>query len=251
MDILDELARSALKRIDTGYYSRGRGLNRWNPVSLRADPRLVAEVKPASPSEGYLLGDRDPVDVIQLYARGGACGISVLTDPDHFGGSLELLSTAADTGLPVLMKDFILHPDQILAGVDCGASVFLAIMTLFDRGYARCTLEEFIEVVHSNGCEVLLEVATRDEYSRAVATGADLIGINNRDLRTMNVDIGRTPAIVENQERGAPILSLSGISRPEHIHQLLDVADGFLIGTTLLRADDPTRLLGELLAACS
>lgn len=252
MDILDTLAESALARLDSDYYSVDAedSLGPRRSLSALLPHAIVAEIKPRSPSAPDLLGGRAPADVIEMFVAGGASAISVLTDPDHFGGSLADLTLASATGLPVLMKDFLLANQQVKAGFESGASVFLAIATLFDRGYAKVSLNDFIVHAHGLGGEVLLEVASREEYAAAVETQADIIGINNRDLTTMKVDLKRTENILEDQPRQQPVMTLSGISTPEHIELLRSVADGFLIGSSLLSASDPVALLKSLVAAC-
>lgn len=161
----------------------------------------------------------------------------MLTDPDHFGGSLELLGMAAQTGLPVLMKDFLLDPVQLEACRRWGGSAALLILTLFRRGYARFPLEEMIAAAHERGLEVLLEVSTEDEYEEALATRADMIGINHRDLATLTLDPGKTERILRKHAKDRLVWALSGMETPDDVRRLRRVgADAFLVGTSLLRA---------------
>lgn len=264
MDHLDRFAEAAQKRVESGYYDTAPPSRRPSPgpgPEREKRPRFVeaiqgaqaagrhaviAELKPRSPSEGSLLRGRDPRAILQGYAEAGATGLSVLTDPDHFGGSLEFLGMAAQTGLPVLMKDFLLDPVQLDACVRWGGSAALLILTLFRRGYACRSLEAMIAAAHERGLEVLLEVSTEDEYREALATRADMIGINHRDLATLELDRGKTERLLSAHPKDRPVWTLSGIETADDIRRLHEAgADAFLVGTSLLRAGDPGDLQGK------
>jgi indole-3-glycerol phosphate synthase len=195
LDRLESIVRDVRETIRSGYY-RIEEPKTQNPrtfseaIARRRGYAVIAELKPASPSAGALLRDRSPTEVLSQYAR--AVGISVLTEPVHFGGSLELLAQASQTGLPTLMKDFIIAPEQIVAGARCGASAILLIVTLFERRYTDLTLAEALALAHRHSLEVLAEVASVEEFLLAQQTDADMIGINNRDLITLHTDLRRT-----------------------------------------------------------
>lgn len=255
MDHLEQIVHDVRKTIRSGYYRVS------SPTVLRARPwfsaaitrclgyAVIAELKPISPVRGALLHDRSPADVLSRYARSGAVGISVLTEPVHFGGSLELLSQASQIGLPTLMKDFIIAPEQIIAGASSGASAILLIVTLFQRRCTSLTFEEAITLAHEHGLEVLAEVASVEDFLLAQGTDADMIGINNRDLVTLHTDIQRTGEILRRVQKDRLVWSLSGIETAHDIRWLRTAgADAFLIGTALMHAKDPAHKLQELIA---
>jgi indole-3-glycerol phosphate synthase len=263
VDHLDRLARDALRRIDAGAYAtrvtfKGEICPRASFVEAIRKARtqglnaVIAELKPASPSAGNLLKGRDPRALVAAFARAGTCGLSVLTDPQHFGGSLAHLRWTSELGLPTLMKDFLLDPVQIEACAAYGGSAVLLILTLFRRGYARLSLEAMIEEAHARGLEVLLEVNSLDEYNQALDLQADMIGINARDLATLQVDLGVVEKILRRAPKpeGRPVWALSGIESPQDLERLKAAgADAFLVGTSLMRANAPEALLRRLVHA--
>jgi len=263
MDHLDHLAQDTLERLAAGYYAN------VTPITAAGEKRsfveaigraqvqrknaVIAEIKPASPSEGQLLGPRDLNNLKGLMEglrEAGAAGLSVLTDPKNFGGSLESLKIASGLGLPTLMKDFVLDPVQLDACRACGGSAVLLIFALFRRGYAQCSLQEMIEEAHRRGLEVLLEVSCREEYEEALSTRAEMIGINNRDLTRLRVDLRTTERILRGARKDRPVWALSGIESPEDLFRLREAgADAFLVGTALMRAQDPIEKLRGLIAS--
>lgn len=256
-DHLDRLAETALVTVRGGYYQ-----NRFHAASpappfgpaIAATPgvALVAELKPASPSGGVLLGGRSPEALIDLYAQAGVAGLSVLTEPVHFGGSLSALHHAAGTGLPVLFKDFVVDPVQLEAAAAGGASCVLLILALFERGYAACSLEAMLAAARDLGLEALLEVYDAAEYGRALASSAPLVGINNRDLKTLKVELATTTSVLAEKPKDRLVWSLSGVEGPSDVRALAAAgADACLVGTALMRADEPKRLLQGLLDAAS
>jgi len=258
MDHLDRLAQDALERLAAGYYTNvtpitpAAGEKRSFVEAIgRAQAQhknaVIAEIKPASPSEGQLLGPRDLQRLMEGFREAGAAGLSVLTDPKNFGGSLESLKIASGLGLPTLMKDFVLDPVQLDACRACGGSAVLLIFALFRRGYAQCPLQEMIEEAHRRGLEVLLEVSCREEYEEALSTRAEMIGINNRDLTRLRVDLRTTERILRGARKDRPVWALSGIESPEDLFRLREAgADAFLVGTALMRAQDPIEKLRGL-----
>ena len=254
-DYLDVLARDAQLRLSTGYYEKlgeawgGRRRSLKQSILEFTKAAVVAEVKPQSPSSGLLLKERDIGELVQDFALGGAIGISVLTEPTHFKGSLENLSVARKrANLPILMKDIVLDQVQIEAAARIGADCVLLIQALHDRGHSAQEVETLIEKAHSEDMEVLLETHTVKEFSSALDSRADLVGINNRDLATLKVDLRTTARLLEScSAKSDVIVSESGIETPEDIRFLSKSgAQAFLVGTCLMRARDPRLKLEEL-----
>lgn len=251
MDILDELAGKAKATVQRGYYdSHGAKPVPQSPSLAKAitsKPRAVlAELKPASPSRGPL---RTPEkDLSAALAKGGARGLSVLTEPEVFLGSLGALREASQLGVPTLMKDFVLAETQLACAKRCGASAVLLIVTLHTRRHSEFTLDEMVTLAHDHGLETLVEVASAKEFRQAQDTAADLIGINNRDLRTMELDLRRTPTILEMVQKDRPVVGLSGVDTREHADLLFSAGcDAILVGTSIMKAKDPVAQLEALL----
>ncbi len=254
-DVLDELAGSALTRANSGYYEVGKR----DKVEVTSTPftekirevdhdPVIGEIKPGSPSQGRLFDENlDPAELGSTYAEGGVTGFSVLTDPDHFFGSLDNLTQVAALEKPTLMKDFVVDYSQIRAGQRLGADAVLFIQRLFARNIPSFGLEEGIEYVQDLGLEVLLETNDLIEYESALETDADMIGINNRDLRSLEVDLARTKNILSEAGKDRIIWSMSGISSRSDIKFLVSAgADAFLVGTSLARAENPESFLDNL-----
>jgi indole-3-glycerol phosphate synthase len=202
---------------------------------------VISEVKAASPSKGTIRENFDAAEVAKAMVAGGAAGISVLTEPKHFHGSLEnLRRIRAAVGVPLLMKDIVVNPLQLSCASRMGANAVLLIQAVFDRGYCPQSLEAMIADAHARGLEVLLETHTEDEFRRAQKTGADLIGINNRNLATLKIDLQVTQQILQkNPPNGKLIVSESGINTPADLHRLQKTgADAFLIGSSIMEAGD-------------
>jgi indole-3-glycerol phosphate synthase len=202
---------------------------------------LIAEIKAASPSMGFIRKNFNTAEVAELMEKGGATGISVLTEPKYFKGSIhDFINARNATKLPMLMKDIIISPLQLKNAVRIGANVVLLIMTLFNRQYCECGIHDMIQQAQSRNLEVLLETHNEDEFKSAVKTNADLIGINNRDLRTLKVDLRMTKRILErNDPKGKIVVSESGIKTPANIRFLhKSGARAFLIGSAIMTAED-------------
>jgi indole-3-glycerol phosphate synthase len=214
---------------------------------------IITEIKAASPSAGVIRENLEAAELARAMEKGGAVGISVLTEPTHFQGSLHSLAEARKTvKLPILMKDIILSPVQVEAASKVGANVVLLIQALFDRGHCECSLKEMITEAHSKSLEVLLEAHNEDEFRSAVDTDADLVGINNRDLRTLiRIDLDVTRRILENNDaKGKIIVSESGITTPVDIHFLRACgAHAFLIGSAIMQVDNVEEKVREFVQA--
>jgi len=254
-DYLDVLARDAQLRLTTSYYEElgeawgGRRRSLKQSILGFTKAAVVAEIKPQSPSSGLLLKERDVSDLAQDFALGGAIGISVLTEPAHFLGSMENLSLARKrVNLPILMKDIVLDPVQIEAAAHAGADCVLLMQALHDRGHSGYEVETLIEKAHSENLEVVLETHTVREFSSALDSSADLVGINNRDLTTLKVDLRTTAMLLEScSAKFKVVLSESGIETPEDIRFLSKFgARAFLVGTCLMKARDPRLKLKQL-----
>jgi indole-3-glycerol phosphate synthase len=206
---------------------------------------VIAEFKRRSPSAGSLAESPDLHSVLGAYERGGAVAVSVLTEGPNFGGSLEdLLAAREACALPILRKDFVVDPYQLLEASAAGADAVLLIVAALDPAELASLRRQAREL----GLDVLVEVHDGAELEVALAAGAELIGINNRDLRDFTVDIDRTERLMGEVPAGVSVVSESGISRPEQIARLRErgVA-GVLVGETLMRAGDPAAALRSLI----
>ncbi|TRO48721.1 indole-3-glycerol-phosphate synthase [Candidatus Bathyarchaeota archaeon] len=246
VDFLDILAKTAKENITKGYYENCSPISRID-TSLRQaiidekKASVIAEIKAASPSAGIIKEKVSPNKIAISMERGGAVGISVLTEPIHFKGSLNSLRiTREAVKLPLLMKDIIVDPLQFEAALKTGANAVLLIQALFDRGYCDYSLDHMISVAHSKKLEVLLETHNQKEFNFALKTKADLVGINNRDLCSLGIDLKTTKKILENQDKKEKIIvSESGIATPEDLVFLCKCgADAFLIGSAIMKSEN-------------
>jgi len=208
--------------------------------------RLIAEVKRASPSRGVIRADLDPVRLAGSYARCGAAAISVLTESRYFGGSRQDLESIrrALPDIPLLRKDFILKPYQVFESYAWGADAVLLIVAILDDN----ALEELLSLSHALGMQCLVEVHNRNELKRALANNTRIIGINNRDLDTMKVDINVTGQLRPPIPRGRLVVSESGIKGRDEVEKLKEwKVNAMLIGEALVTADDVAAKIKELL----
>ncbi len=246
IDFLDTLAMDATKTIDSGYYKTAASTNKPR-VSLKsailqckANP-VITEIKSASPSLGTIRSQVNPKEIAHAMEKGGAVGISVLTEPKHFQGSLSALIQAREVvKLPILMKDIVIVAEQIEVAAQIGADAVLLIQGLFDKGCCEMSVEKSVAFAHSKGLEVLLETHTAEEFKEAVETEADLIGINNRNLGTLKIDLNTTKEILKkNGNCGKVVVSESGIKTPEDLRFLREAgAKAFLIGSSIMLTDN-------------
>jgi len=192
---------------------------------------IIAEVKRSSPSQGQI-ASLNPVDAAEAYARGGARAISVLTEERHFGGRLEYLGDIADTvELPLLRKDFTVHPQQIVEAKGSGASAVLLIVAALQEATA-----DYLAYAKSFGMDALVEVHDAYELDIALASGADIIGVNNRNLQTLAIDTGNAPRLIEKARAEGfegLLVAESGYKDVSELIPLKGVADAVLIGTSL------------------
>ncbi len=207
---------------------------------------IIGELKYASPSTGFTGNTRDPEDIADDLITGGCIALSVLTEPDFFGGSATTLEKlGAVSPVPILRKDFIIDDRQVYETKALGADAILLIARILDT-----RLRSFISLSRKLGLDPLVEVHTIGDVRLACSSGADLIGINNRNLVTMKTDLGTTRRLspILRQE-GVQIVSMSGICTSDDIHSLKGICDAFLIGSALMRSEDPKTFLEELIFA--
>jgi len=207
---------------------------------------IIAEIKHRSPSKGIIRENFKPASIAESYEKAGAAAMSVLAEEDFFGGSLDhLRAVYKRVKTPLLRKDFIFDEYQIHESVAAGAdAVLLIVAILNDELLAR-----LIELANETGLDALVEVHTADEMKRAIAAGARIIGINNRDLTTFAVDLNTSFRLAQLAPAGAILVSESGIKTGEDIRNLKSAGfSSFLIGEHFMRAENPGDALRRLIA---
>jgi indole-3-glycerol phosphate synthase len=212
----------------------------------RQGPAIIAELKKASPSKGVLAAKYDPGVTAPAYERGGAAALSVLTDQQFFQGSLSDLQTARSaTGVPVLRKDFTIHPYHVVEAAAHGADAILLITAIL----GDAELRQFRELAEQYRMTALVEVHDAGELTRAVDSGARVIGVNNRDLRTFNVRLETSLDLAARIPAGITRVAESGIRSAEDVRKLAAAGyDAFLIGEHLITSADPAQAVRDLLA---
>ena len=233
------LRAAALERNDFRSFARALDLG---PEALG----LIAEVKKASPSAGVIAEAFDPVAIARAYEAAGAHALSVLTDRDFFQGQLAYLSRIrAEVQLPVLRKDFIIHEVQLAEAAVAGADAVLLIVAALGQERLEALYEEALRLQ----LDVLVEVHDAEELDRALDLGATLIGINNRNLTTFEVDLGTTERLSEEVPEGVILVCESGIKTQADCRRAFDSGcNAILVGETLMRAADVHACIGDLLA---
>ena len=221
-----------------------RALRRGGPDGAL---KLLCEVKRASPSKGVLNAHVDPAATARLYEAGGAAAISVVTEPDHFSGELSWINTVrAATKLPVLLKDFVLDSYQILDAAARGADAVLLIVAM----HSEVALQRLISEARLLGLDSLVEVHTREELIIAIRAGGTLIGINNRNLHTFQVDMNTSIGLLPHMPPTVTAVAESGLSTPAHLAQLRTTrCDAVLMGEVFMTSADPAATLAQLAAA--
>ncbi len=208
---------------------------------------LIAEVKKASPSAGTIAEEFDPVVQAKAYDAAGASAISVLTDAKYFQGRLDYLARVRqEVSVPVLRKDFIIHEVQIYEAIIAGADAILLIVAALDQD----TLVDLLEKAHTFQLEVLVEVHDEEELHRALDTEAHILGINNRNLKTFEVDLRTTERISEEVPDDYVLVSESGIKTPQDASLVHSWgADAVLVGESLMRSQDVGGAVGAFMDA--
>ena len=237
---LDSLAGSA-KRTRSGAI-RGR---LRKALSDRSLINTIAEFKRSSPSKGDINSAVDPAGIAKAYSDGGASAISVLTEEDHFRGSLDdLKRVRAAVDLPILRKDFIFDDFQIVEAAAAGADAILLIASMLncdEIARLRCLAEDEF------GLDALIEVHSLSELERVKGAGAELIGINNRDLRSFHVSLDVSRELIRHGPSNAIMIAESGLRTHEDLLELKELGfSGFLIGESLMRSSDPAAELRKL-----
>ena len=210
--------------------------------------KIIAEFKRKSPSAGIIRDDLTISEIVGCYERGGACAVSVLTDEEYFGGSIvDLCAARSSTNLPLLRKDFIIDPIQIFEAAIAGADAVLLIVAALDDA----SLRELRSLTEDElGLDALIEVHTSEELDRALNAGANIIGVNNRDLRTFRVSLDTSERLIARAPRDKVMISESGLQSADSLARLRKLGfRGFLVGEALMRAPDPEAAFRDLVAA--
>lgn len=214
--------------------------------ALRTEGRIhvIAEIKSASPSAGSIVENPDVETIAADYKRGGAAAVSIVTEPEFFRGDRTWIARAtASSGLPAIMKDFVVDPSQLVRGVAAGASAVLLLASLLEPLQIR----EFIAVLDEFGSDALVEVHDEAELDRAVEGGARLIGVNNRDLRDFRVDLGTSERLSALMPAGVLKVAESGIKTRQDVDRLAAAGfHAFLVGESLLRQKDRAAAVAAL-----
>jgi len=254
-NVLEKLVMNSRKAIDDGIYDITETLPKSKidleeSIKNSVHASLITEIKFSSPAEGNIRQISDPLQIADSMISGGAKALSILTQPYLFNGSPEyFIKIRKNVKVPLLMKDVMIDKSQIDAAKKMGADYFLLIQALFDNGFVS-EIDEFIDYGHKNGLKILLESHTKMEFDNALKTDADIIGINNRNLDTLEINLDTTKQILENFHKSKIILSESGIKSIIDIKFLRDCgADAFLIGTSIMKSSDIQNSVSELVNA--
>ncbi|HSL55196.1 MAG TPA: indole-3-glycerol phosphate synthase TrpC, partial [Pyrinomonadaceae bacterium] len=237
MNVLSEIIAKKRERL-----REARGSHRFRSA-LQADGiNIIAEFKRRSPSKGIIHDGANPIEIARAYQAGGAVAMSVLTEEDYFDGSLDdLRRVKASVDLPVLRKDFIIDEFQVYESAVAGADAILLIVAALEDELLSRLRRLAEEELHM---DALVEVHTSEEMKRAVACGSKLIGVNNRDLRTFEVSLDTSLSLAREAPADALLISESGLKSHDDLQRLHDAGyRGFLIGETLMCADDPEQAL--------
>jgi len=243
-NILEKLVNNSRKAIDNEVYNISESLSNseidlGETIINSQHAPLITEVKFSSPALGNIRKVSNPVDIAMQMVNGGASALSVLTQPFLFDGSPELfMKVRRVVEIPMLMKDITIDKIQIDAAKKIGADYFLLIQSLFDKKMVP-EMDELIEYGHKNGVKVIVEAHTSDEFENACKTNADIVGINNRNLDTLKIDLNTTKNILEKSNPSKIIISESGIESKDDIRFLHKCgAKGYLIGTAIMKNDN-------------
>jgi indole-3-glycerol phosphate synthase len=216
----------------------------FSEALVRPGLSLIAEFKRRSPSAGEIRAGADVADMVGAYERGGAAALSVLTEEDHFGGSLaDLREARAACSLPILRKDFTVDPYQVYEAALSGADAVLLIVAALDDDQ----LLRLYDQVRSLDLDCIVEVHDPEELERALELDVDVLGINNRDLDDSSIDLATTHELIVDVPAGKTVVSESGISNREQLDELERIGvDAVLLGEALMRAEDPESLIRDL-----
>jgi indole-3-glycerol phosphate synthase len=231
-----EALRPRAAELRAAAYAAGPGRGFAASLRVPGEVRLLAEVKRRSPSAGEIRPGADPAEVARAYLDAGAAALSVLTDAEYFGGSLDALrAVRAAVELPLLRKDFVISAEQVWEARAAGADAVLLIARILPDP----ALAELQGAARECGLDVLVEVHDAAEMQRALAAGADLVGVNNRDLATFTTDLGLTPRLAAGVPEGVTLVAESGIRSAEDVRRLGEAGvDAVLVGESLMRQTD-------------
>ncbi len=249
-DILDKFIEKALENVESGYYSTQGSPHKVKQSSLSKKLAsqfvLIAEIKHASPAGEYSFDNIDVEKTAMEFLRCKADAISVVVEPQIFKGNLANIPVAKKTGLPVVFKDFVISEEQINAAKFYGADAMLLVVKAIDR--MELDLDDMIGKAHEVGLEVLVEAYDEAEMKKAAKTDADILGINNRDLATLKVDLGRTKRIMGSIGGILkPVISESGIRNADDVRFVKRFGvKGVLVGTSIWKAPDLGAKVAEL-----
>jgi indole-3-glycerol phosphate synthase len=235
-----EARRAARERADARKpFAFSASLKNGHPIAI------IAEIKSASPSAGSIVENPAVEEIAADYRRGGAAALSIVTEPEFFRGSREWIGRATgSSGLPAIMKDFVVDPSQLFRGVAAGADAVLLLASLLDSPNIR----EYIGILDEYGCDALVEVHDERELERAVGGGARLIGVNNRDLRDFHVDLGTSERLGALMPPDVVRVAESGIKTRGDVDRLRAAGfHAFLVGESLLRQNDRAAAVAALL----
>lgn len=251
---IKRLVDNSFKAIDEGAYETQHSFTH-DAISVRkavfscAHAPLITEIKFSSPSQGKIRGKTSPAEIAATMVNAGAVGLSVLTQPYLFDGSVEYLAAIRKSvSVPLLMKDITVSTVQIDAGKKVGADCILLIKTVFDKDLAEGSIEKLAEYAAKKGLQVLVEVHTEQEFAEVLKAKHGLVGINNRNLDNLQVDIANTERLLSKHGKGKSlIISESGIAKPADIQYLRKAgADAFLVGTSIMETVNVGAKVAEL-----
>ena len=255
---LKTLAENSYKAINQGSYDVDMyDYNNHSVISLKKTiltcnhVPIISEIKFASPSEGKILNQSkiNPIELAKQMTHSGSIGISVLTQPYLFDGSIyNLASIRKSVNVPLLMKDITVSEVQIDAAKKAGADCILLIKSIFDKGFAEGSIEKFSEYAIKKDLEVIIEVHSEDEFEDVLKNKRQLIGINNRNLNTLEVDINVTITLLQKfDKQNNIVISESGISKSNDIKNLRSIGvDAFLVGTSIMESGNVFAKIKEL-----
>ena len=254
-NILEKLVQNSRNAIDDDVYDISESLpkskiNLEEIITKSQHAPLITEVKFSSPALGKIRKISNPVDIALEMVNGGASALSVLTQPYLFDGSPDIFMKIRNVvKIPMLMKDITIDKVQIDAAKKIGADYFLLIQSLFDKKMVH-DIEELIDYGHKNGVKVLVEAHTLNEFENACNTNADIIGINNRNLDTLKIDLNTTKEILEKSNHSKIVISESGIETQDNIRFLHKCgADAYLVGSSIMKTDDIQHAVQNLVNA--
>ncbi len=254
-NVLQKLIQNSQKAIDEGVYEIAEKLQKsqmdlMDLIKNSNHAPIITEVKFSSPSLGKIRTTSDPIVIANSMISGGAIGLSVLTQPYLFDGSPEFfIKIRQNVKVPLLMKDIIIDRIQIEAAQKLGADYILLIESLFDNRHLK-EIDEYVDYAHKKNLRVLIESHTKTEFENSLKTNADLIGINNRNLDTLDIDIKTTKIILDGFDKSKIILAESGIETPNDIQFLHDCgASAFLVGSSVMKSDNIETFVRQLVNA--